>query len=1561
MSWCAVNGVCVRRVEFTALPDAKAVEANFGSLAAKSPNDWNLLCFELLAHVASGDVPPKKAAPLIAAALEKRKDKAEAAECVADCLWAHDVQLGAAKLATERARLVETVVLLEASGAVGAPVLKRLLDEDCLEAAGLVQGAAFLKRMKKINTDRVYRQRKYNLLHEESEGYAKVVTLLAQLGGHATVGAAQTLRRLIGGFDLDPNRVFDLVLDALEARLDEAAAAAAHVALVGEFAASSLPHVLGFKFQHAHGAGDGTPRSLCRVAAALLVCGALAVDDLLPHLRPSREDLGRDQADVAQRASDKARALTVVSLGGDDDAAGAAAKKDDADDAADADDEARGDQIGGVVEALLLDARWALAEPLLQALERAGAVPAAAPATRDALAALAHALLEPLYAPMSPRGLGVHVPCAGGAGRDRTCTVRLAPAGGDGAGARLAAPETWPALVSALEPVLCHLSCYASSDAVLVTKLCRVAKAVLVGGCGGAVAREFVVRILKTCVLPSLSLMGPAPGVVFELWAAIGHLPFAERHDLYAAWRGRGVERAGIGFKHYDVSGAECRVGRDARAALKRVANEKKNSKQVGRLLAKLAHSNPLVVFDVILTMIESYDNMIAPLVESMGQMTPLALDVLAYLIPVHLADMRRAKLQPDGINVAHWFQYLAQFAGVFYRAHPATDLAPVLGYAVERLRQGAGVELLIFSELLARVGGCDVLEDISDTQLDGIAGGDALRRELLAFDRPSKRAAARLQDALCTETFAAPALALVAQQRAHALYGAGALNHVKLLGQLADKSQLVLGQLVDFVSKHAAYGSLLPPLDALVCDLRMDVATAMHAGRPLMLAAAAARRAAASAPKAAAMDVDGAAPAAGPAHLVAWDAEGPALRASLRLALPSMEWTIITPELYLLFWSLSLQDLQVPTKSYELQQAALKARSHAPFNADDKGKKEAKRCGEVCDTLATEVRQRTAHHAVVCLELERANAGLMGGVADRDRRYISESVLQTCVLPRLTLSPEDALYCAAFFHKLHDMKTPNFSSLQYFDRVIKDVFPTIYCATDAEARALGIFLKATLVPLKAWRASKELFERDASSKPGFSTSIGSTTRCAYEQYVAVFFRWYDRISKVALHCLDNYKKHGRTCLILLIKLVGVYPVRRRVYEQLMQRVDVLKAQDGMKDVQAMAQRYGQLLEQRKASYIDVVPVVKRKPATLDAKAATYAPAKANATKEAAEDEKAKDDKAKEPSKEPSKESFNESSKEEPSSSKDRKAAEPAKAPSSRTPTDKAKEKDDKPSSKDEKPSSKGSPKEAAKESSKESSKDDKPSSKESSKEDRPSSKAPSSKEDRPSKEDRKEDRPSKSSSSKDKESSKDDKKDDKKDRKESKDRDSKRDKESSKDRREDRKEEKKASSKRKESVDSDKGKDSKGSFKDGKGSKEERKPSKARDGDDKKKDDKKDDDEPRRDKHHRDAPEKDARESHRDDRRRSPEAAAPRSRADAGGAGKRSREERDEPPPTKRPSRSRDDDRAAPPNKGGRGATPPPPPPPLPPPPPPPPAAAGRADGRKRDRDDRPAPRGRR
>jgi len=186
--------------------------------------------------------------------------------------------------------------------------------------------------------------------------------------------------------------------------------------------------------------------------------------------------------------------------------------------------------------------------------------------------------------------------------------------------------------------------------------------------------------------------MAPNPGIALEIWTSVKDLRYEDRFLLYLAWRGRSLEDTSSRLKHYELSYVECTAGFEARRVLKRVANERRFSKHVGRQLAKITHSNPLMVFHVILSQIESYDNMIVPLIDSLSYMTPLALDILAFMLVQRFGESKRAKILPDGMTLSQWFQHLAHFAGLFYRAYPMTELRGLFDFILSRYVPRVGV-----------------------------------------------------------------------------------------------------------------------------------------------------------------------------------------------------------------------------------------------------------------------------------------------------------------------------------------------------------------------------------------------------------------------------------------------------------------------------------------------------------------------------------------------------------------------------------------------------------------------------------------------------------------------------------------------------------------------------------------------------------------------------------------------------------------------------------------------------------------------------------------------------
>ncbi|KAI0722891.1 transcription factor/nuclear export subunit protein 2-domain-containing protein [Earliella scabrosa] len=138
----------------------------------------------------------------------------------------------------DKSTLVVTVRRLLAIGVIEPDICRERLDLGLVASVGLVADkAAFERKEIRTRTGLFYKQNKFNLLREQSEGYSKLTTeLTSSLGpthslatGHPTepleaieARARLTWERalgLIGYFDLDPNRALDIILDVFSVHL----------------------------------------------------------------------------------------------------------------------------------------------------------------------------------------------------------------------------------------------------------------------------------------------------------------------------------------------------------------------------------------------------------------------------------------------------------------------------------------------------------------------------------------------------------------------------------------------------------------------------------------------------------------------------------------------------------------------------------------------------------------------------------------------------------------------------------------------------------------------------------------------------------------------------------------------------------------------------------------------------------------------------------------------------------------------------------------------------------------------------------------------------------------------------------------------------------------------------------------------------------------------------------------------------------------------------------------------------------------------------------------------
>ncbi|KAK3270167.1 THO complex subunit 2 [Cymbomonas tetramitiformis] len=270
---------------------------------------------ELCWAVAKASLLPEKFVIAVKAAV---KVDAELHSLLADVIWYIGVALDTADSVEARGRLVEATK----EAIQGAVTTARLLQERCevefLAETGLIVGNStiFHKKEIRVNTRLLYTQNKFNLLREESEGYSKVVTTLNQFGVDAlcddTVKATiRTIQSLIGYFDLDPNRVFGLILDSFEQQPENGN----YLKLLPLFPKKNMPHILGFKFQYYQRPDVGQcPMSLYRLAAELISSGVVSLDSLYGHLAPSDADALEQRDASIERRLEAARKIGVINL-----------------------------------------------------------------------------------------------------------------------------------------------------------------------------------------------------------------------------------------------------------------------------------------------------------------------------------------------------------------------------------------------------------------------------------------------------------------------------------------------------------------------------------------------------------------------------------------------------------------------------------------------------------------------------------------------------------------------------------------------------------------------------------------------------------------------------------------------------------------------------------------------------------------------------------------------------------------------------------------------------------------------------------------------------------------------------------------------------------------------------------------------------------------------------------------------------------------------------------------------------------------------------------------------
>ncbi|XP_023373166.1 THO complex subunit 2 isoform X4 [Otolemur garnettii] len=1064
---------------------------------------------------------------------------------------------------------------------VSDTVLKERLDPETLESLGLIkQSQQFNQKSVKIKTKLFYKQQKFNLLREENEGYAKLIAELGQdLSGNITSDLIlENIKSLIGCFNLDPNRVLDVILEVFECRPEHDDF---FISLLEAYMSMCEPqtlcHILGFKFKFYQEPSGETPSSLYRVAAVLLQFNLIDLDDLYVHLLPADNCIMDEHKREIVEAKQIVRKLTMVVLSSD--------KMDEREKEKEKEEEKvekpPDNQKLGLLEALLKIGDWQHAQNIMDQMPPYYA--ASHKLIALAICKLIHITIEPLY-----RRVGV--PKGAKGSPVNALQNKRAPK----------QAETFEDLRRDVFSMFCYLGPHLSHDPILFAKVVRIGKSFMkeFQSDGSKQEDKEKTEVILSCLLsitdqvllPSLSLMDCNACMSEELWGMFKTFPYQHRYRLYGQWKNETYN------SHPLLVKVKAQTIDRAKYIMKRLTKE--NVKPSGRQIGKLSHSNPTILFDYILSQIQKYDNLITPVVDSLKYLTSLNYDVLAYCIIEALANPEKERMKHDDTTISSWLQSLASFCGAVFRKYPI-DLAGLLQYVANQLKAGKSFDLLILKEVVQKMAGIEITEEMTMEQLEAMTGGEQLKAEGGYFGqiRNTKKSSQRLKDALLDHDLALPLCLLMAQQRNGVIFQEGGEKHLKLVGKLYDQCHDTLVQFGGFLASNLStedYIKRVPSIDVLCNEFHTPHDAAFFLSRPMYAHHISSKY----------DELKKSEKGSKQQHKVhKYITSCEMVMAPVHEAVVSLHvskvWDDISPQFYATFWSLTMYDLAVPHTSYEREVNKLKVQMKAIDDNQEmppnKKKKEKERCTALQDKLLEEEKKQMEHVQRVLqrLKLEKDNWLL----AKSTKNETITKFLQLCIFPRCIFSAIDAVYCARFVELVHQQKTPNFSTLLCYDRVFSDIIYTVASCTENEASRYGRFLCCMLETVTRWHSDRATYEKECGNYPGFLTILRATgfdggnkaDQLDYENFRHVVHKWHYKLTKASVHCLETGEyTHIRNILIVLTKILPWYPKVLNLGQALERRVHKICQEEKEKrpDLYALAMGYSGQLKSRKSYMI---------------------------------------------------------------------------------------------------------------------------------------------------------------------------------------------------------------------------------------------------------------------------------------------------------------------------------------------------------------------------------------
>lgn len=938
-------------------------------------------------------------------------------------------------------------------------VCRSALELESLSEFGIIS-KAFSTKSVKIKTKLYYKQNKFNLFREEIEGYAKVIVELNKCCNQRVKNideVVESIKSIIGSFSLDPTRVIDCILELFQTKLNE------HQFFIEVlkkfvFERDLMCEVIGFRYLRF--ANSVTPKSYHSLICILLHFEVIKIEEILPWLVPDEKTLQKSLENVVELNKPYRKDKNY--------------------------NESDKNQKLGLCEEALAMGSWKVFTELITYFPPGYLLDK--PIIALSVARLVHYLVD---------GLLVELLQVKPASKRKVIPYKFDPSP-----LTPLQPKTCEELSDHVFPILITLGSSLHHDVKLLMKLARLLAKVMErvnADNSGKLdfLRGHVADVIVSSLLPSLSNLEANCCVSEAFWALIKMYPLQMRYSMYYVWRE-------YVLKHQAVLSKKCQGKVNMKSCMKRVSKE--NVKQIGRLLGKISHYSPATLFDYILFQIQLYDNLIGPVVDSLKYMTSLSFDVMGFCIYDSLQNDPKKRVKHDGCAISPWFQSTSLFCATAFKKYNV-DLSGILLYITDQLSRNSSAELVLLKEIMQKMGGILITNDMTPHQIQALGGGEIMKAEAGYFfqQKNFKKTAARLKEALVDNNLTGPLGMILAQHKNHIMFMQSQKYDLQFVGQLYDECHDTLLQFVTFITSNINENdNLMPPLVDLLCVHNLEPSSAFCLYRPILhfhvhRKYSYAYKGTSTKFKFNTGEI-----------MFKWIKD---ISHVFERLWPTREWDEMSSEFVAVFWSLDLSDLTVPVEAYNKEVTKYKELEQS---SGKQSKSDQEKASSMHEKLSQELKDQECHVASILEKLKtEKDKWLLPGPVKPSKNEMITQFLRICIFPRCIYSVLDALYCAQFIHTLHRIQTKSFSTLLFYDRLFCDITFAVMSCTEDEANRFGRFLCAVLENIMRWHKSKETFDKECSNTPGFQTKFRSGNELSEDNDNVHFENFRDRKSVV--------------------------------------------------------------------------------------------------------------------------------------------------------------------------------------------------------------------------------------------------------------------------------------------------------------------------------------------------------------------------------------------------------------------------------------------------------------